>query len=446
MLSHDKYLACYDLRALAGANFPADSQPSERAKFMGLKITWKAIETLQFPAGKTEHVEWDSEIKGFGFRMRAGGKRTLVYQYSFAGRIHKMTLAAATAEAFKEGYNKLGVRSIAAKLEAEVRLGRNPAAEKQEARTKAANSFGAVAKLFLDHKQSKVRASTFANVERHVATNAKSLYPMPLSDVGRKDIARVLTSIRNRGRDIEANRTRSTLIDMFAWAMGEGLADANPVIGTNRTDEESRDRVLSAGELKLIWDHSGDSEFGKIIRLLMLTGCRAREISGLRWPEIDLQAATINLPKERVKNRKAFTIPLSPTAKAIVESVPRRAGRDLLFGKANCGPYDGWTVSRDLLDKRIEAAAGERLEPWVVHDIRRSVVTHMADLGILPHIIEACVNHQSGAKGGVAGIYNRSTYEPEKREAMERWATRLAVIVSGASNVVSGPWDSARSA
>jgi integrase len=420
---------------VGGRELPSRFPEFGKGEFMSLKITWKAIENLQIPPGKTEHVEWDSEIKGFGFRLRAGGKRTLIYQYSFAGRIHKMTIAAATAEAFKEGAGKLGARSIAAKLEAEVRLGRNPAAAKLEALTKAKNSFGAVAKLFLDHKRKQVRASTFANVERHVATNAKTLYPISLSDVGRKDIARVLTSIRNRGCDVEANRTRSTLIDLFSWAMGEGLADQNPCIGTNRTDEESRERVLSVDELKLIWDHSGESEFGKIIKLLMLTGCRAREISDLRWSEIDPAGATINLPKERVKNRKAFTVPLSPTVRAIVETVPRRAGRELLFGKA-AGPYDGWTVSRDLLDKRIEAAAAERLPHWVVHDIRRSVVTHMAELGILPHIIEACVNHQSGSKSGVAGIYNRSTYEPEKREAMERWATRLAVIVSGADNVV----------
>ena len=157
---------------------------------------------------------------------------------------------------------------------------------------------------------------------------------------------------------------------------------------------------------------------------MFYTACRASEIGGLRWSEIDGRLVT--LPKERCKNRRAFDLPLSEPALALLMDVQRREGRDLVFGR-RAGGFSGWSKAKLELD----AALG--IKAWRLRDIRRTVATGMAGIGVQPHIVEACLNHVSGSKAGVAGIYNRATYAPEKRAAFEQWATHISVLLAQAS-------------
>jgi integrase len=208
--------------------------------------------------------------------------------------------------------------------------------------------------------------------------------------------------------------------------MREGLVDANPVIGTGRREEVSRSRVLNEHELRIVWHALGDDEFSSIVRLLILTGQRREEIGGLRWPE--LVDGKIILPSERTKNKREHIIPLSEPAQAIVDAQPRRRDREYVFGRGIRG-FSGWSRSKARLDARVAEMIGHPLPGWTLHDIRRSCVTHMADLGGSPHIIEALINHISGHKHGVHGIYNRSTYEREKRIALQTWANHVLALV-----------------
>src|SRR5262249_20418732 len=206
-------------------------------------------------------------------------------------------------------------------------------------------------------------------------------------------------------------------------------------------------------ELALIWEHAGDDHFGSIIKLLMLTGQRANEIASLRWSELtttivpekrltdtiklpQFEARVIELPGARTKNKKPHLIPLAPTAAAILDSQTRRTNddgnlRDLIFGVGQ-GGFSGWTNCKNLLNERIAV----ELEHWTPHDLRRTVATLMNDrLGILPHVVEAVLNHVGGTKGGVAGIYNRAVYLRERVEALSLWDEHLASIVEGKNNI-----------
>ena len=208
--------------------------------------------------------------------------------------------------------------------------------------------------------------------------------------------------------------------------MGEGLVEANPVIGTNRSEETSRERVLDPAELRLIWNALRDDDTGAILKLLMLTGQRAGEIAGLRWSEIRDDA--IVLPGERTKNHRPHTVPLSQAARDIIAKQQRREGRDLIFGRA--GRYNGWSYGTAAINKRVAEVAGRSLPHWTPHDLRRSFATHASKLGIQPHIIEAILNHVSGFRAGVAGIYNNlNPYNAEKRTALALWADHLLAIV-----------------
>jgi integrase len=386
-----------------------------------MKLAAADIRKLSLKEGSAEAIFFDSDVPGFGIRLRAGGSKTFVFQYKLGSKQRRLTLGPVTA------LDLAKAREAAKDLYAQVRLGGDPAGEKAHARLKAGETFEAVASHYLRHQQAKLRPRSYAQVQRHLTLYARPLHRLGLERITKRDIAACVASIRTNSGLVTGNRARATISAFFTWAMGEGLAEANPVIGTNRSDEKSRERVLDATELHVIWNALRDDDTGAILKLLMLTGQRAGEIAGLRWSEIRDDA--IMLPGDRTKNHRPHTVPLSPAALDVIAKQPRREGRDLIFGRA--GRYNGWSYGTTALNKRITEVVGRSLPHWTPHDLRRSFATHAAGIGIQPHIIEACLNHVSGHKSGVAGIYNKATYEPEKRTALERWAEHLLAVVDG---------------
>jgi integrase len=230
---------------------------------------------------------------------------------------------------------------------------------------------------------------------------------------------------------------------VFNWAIGEGYdIPANPVTGTNKPlMAEPRNRVLSDAELRAIWHACKDDDYGQIVRLLMLTAQRRDEVGGMRWSEVAGNLWT--LPSIRTKNHREHILPLAPSALALIEAQPHCNDRDFIFGD---GPrrkggehrgFSGWSKAKAELDTRILAARrkddsdASPLPHWTLHDLRRTAATVMADrLAVLPHIVEAILNHVSGHRAGVAGVYNRARYEAEMREALDRWACEVSRIVA----------------
>jgi integrase len=392
-----------------------------------MRLTIAEIRNLGLKGGSAEAIVFDDDVPGFGVRIRAGGSKVFVFQYKTGAKQRRLTLGPVTALDLGKA------RDAARDLYAKVRLGGDPAGEKMQARLRAGETFEAIAALYLRHQEARLRPRSYVQVQRHLSLYARPLHRLGLEKITKRDIAACISSVRTDSGLVSGNRTRATLSALFSWAMGEGLVEANPVIGTNRGEEKSRERVLDFAELRLIWNATRDDDTGAILKLLMLTGQRAGEIAGLRWSEI--RDDVIVLPGERTKNRRPHTIPLSQAARDIITKQKRREGRDQLFGRA--GRYNGWHYGTAALNKRIAKIAGRSLPHWTPHDLRRSFATHAAGIGIQPHIIEACLNHVSGHKGGVAGIYNKATYEPEKRTALDRWAEHLLAIVEGRESNVA---------
>jgi integrase len=192
--------------------------------------------------------------------------------------------------------------------------------------------------------------------------------------------------------------------------------------------------VLTDAELVAIWKACGDDDFGRIIRLLILLAARRSEISGLSAAELDMERGTWTLPAARSKNKRPLLLSLPAPALDIINSVPRWAGRDQLFGARARSGFNGWDRGKRKLDEQL----GSTVKPWRIHDLRRSVATKMADIGVEPHVIEQILNHVSGHKAGPAGIYNRSSYERQVKAALARWSEHVLALVEGrASKVVA---------
>jgi integrase len=212
-------------------------------------------------------------------------------------------------------------------------------------------------------------------IDRYLSRYLRSLHGLQLAKIDRRTIAEWLSQIEAANGKASANRARTCLSAFFAWCMREGLADANPVIGTGRRVEASRSRVLSSNELRTVWSALTDDEFGAIVKLLILTGQRREEIGSLRWSEV--ADDKIVLPDERTKNKREHIIPLALPAQAILEGQPRHDGREYVFGRG-LGGFSGWSRCKARLDDRIAKIIGHPLPGWVLHDIRRSVVTASA--------------------------------------------------------------------
>jgi integrase len=372
---------------------------------------------------------WDADhreaVRGFGVR-RQRGNPFYVIKYRVFGRQRFVTIGPHGSpwtpdKARREARRLLGL----------VADGKDPQAEKIDARAKAADTIGKVADDYLKHARKKLKPRSYVETERHLCINWKPLHPVSVFHLRRRQVAQRLTEITTERSGVVAARARAALSAMFNWAIREGYdIPGNPVFGSNRPAEpKSRTRVLTDSELADIWRACGDDDYGRIIKLLTLTGQRRDEVGGMCWAEIDRDAKLWTIPGARTKNHREHIVPLSDTALALIEAHPPRKDRDHVFGNGK-GSYSGWSKSKIALDQRIAEAREKPLPDWRTHDIRRTVATVMADrLGVLPHICEAVLNHVSGHKAGVAGTYNRATYAAPMRDALQRWSDHVAAIV-----------------
>jgi integrase len=350
----------------------------------------------------------------------------------------------------------------------QVKLGKDPAVDKKQgiasARTaaigRAADSVEAVKDRFIKlHVAKKNRPSTLQQVERILDTEVLPVWKgKSIHDITKEDVLKLLDDIAE-DRPTLANRTLAIIRKWFNWMIDRNIIKTvSPCAGVKPpSGENPRERVLSTEEIKSLWHACNQVgvPFGPFVKLLLLTGQRRSEVAGMRWSEIDDSKRTWTLPGERTKNGVQHTIPLSAQAWTIINSLPRikdgdTAG-DYVMSTTGSSGIAGFSKAKRQLDKLTQLS-----KPWTYHDIRRSVVTHLAEgwpvsrpnvpghaqneqtkddqenFSVAPHVIEAVVNHISGHKTGVAGIYNRATYAVEKKAALEKWADRLDEIIKDA--------------
>ena len=394
-------------------------------------LNGRTAPALKCPPGSTETVYWSDDLAGFGLRCRASGARSWFVQYrTKAGETRKHTLGDPQTVPFSKARHEAG-RLIAA-----AKLGGDPAADARKA--KDAVTVSKLIDSYQAHQKLRMKPRSYKELSRHLGMHAKSLHSRRASQVAQRDVVGLLQGLAATS-PVTANRVRASLSAMFAWGMKAGLVSGNPIAATFKPAEERpRERVLTDDELALIWScTAGGADYDRIVRLLLLTGARREEIAGMGWSELirrDSGSVTWVLPAERSKNHLPHELALPPMAVALL-SEPRAdeggAPRELIFGEGK-GPFSGWSRCKSRLDERIAEANGRKAIPaWVLHDLRRTFVTRLNDLGVEPHVIEALVNHTSGrAKAGVAGVYNRSAYAAQKRAALTVWCDHIATLVS----------------
>ncbi len=386
------------------------------------ELTARFVQALK-PAQREEH--WDTIVRGLvlraGPRSRSwsvvytpeGGAKTR----QAIGEFPVMTLEAA--------------RRRAKEIIGQVATGADPA--EADRIDRAAMTVRDLAALFTEDSRAK---RTWADEKRILEVNVTPIIgAIKITTLHRRDVRDVVERIAKDGKLRMASRTLAVTRRMLNWAVEKDYLEANPVLSLKApAPDTKRDRVLGNGELAAFLRRLDDPKapiswnMRLIFRLLALTGQRVGEVCGMTLEEVDLDEAQWLIPAARTKNGLPHIVPLSKQALAIIK---------LAASQKNGGPL--FTVDTEPYESNAVSHALRRLYPkpnsvdWTPHDIRRTVATGMAGIKVAPHVVEAVLNHVSGHRAGVAGVYNRFSYADEKKAALELWADHVDTVFAKAA-------------
>jgi integrase len=420
-----------------------------------IALTDRSLQALR-PALDGRTVVWDALLPGLAVRVGRKGKRAFYAVKRRAGQTQPswvmlghypiMTLAQAREKAREALAALIDGEDPASLTEAKRRAGEE--AERQ----RRASTFAAVAEDFIRrHAMTKRSGKGTAGIVRHELIPV--LGEKPLAEITRRDVISLVEAILDRGADKPSPGTRrksggpyaarhalSALRKLCNWAVGRDLIAISPCDRVKAAEihgsPEARDRVLSDDEIRRVWAAADatDYPYGPLVKMLLLTGQRRDEIAAARWNEIDLENGLLTIGPGRMKAKAGHVVPLTPKAVEILAELPRFAAGDfVLSGQTGMKAFSGFSKAK----KRLDRAMGE-IAPFTLHDLRRTVRTRLAELGVTPFVGELVIGH---TQKGVHAVYDLHRYEDEKREALERWERRLLSIVDPepAVNVAAMP-------
>jgi integrase len=406
---------------------------------MSERLNDRRIAALPVPTAEERQRDyWDESQRGFGVRVSYGGKRAFVVRYRVVGRLRRLTLGPypdlSLAEARRKARLVLG----------DVARGTDPAEEKQVQREGL--RFKDLAKDYLEIAEKRHRRWT---EEKRIIE--KDLLPTLswrlLSDIKRREVRELVDGIaRKRNAPIMANRTLALLSRMFNFALDREWIDASPAVRIKEPGQErSRERVLSDIELRLLWErlvaiaatnegHDENSDKGAAVvtpataeafQVQLLTAQRPGEVWSMRWSDLDLESAWWVIPASVAKNGQPHRVPLLPEAIGILKTRQQRSGdgsRFVFENRSGAGSIAHRAKkAASILSRSLDFA-------FRAHDLRRTVATRMAETGVSRDHIARVLNHVEGGPAATR-VYDRYSYDAEKRAALERWSRRLAAIL-----------------
>jgi integrase len=425
------------------------------------KITTESVKTVPVPPeGKREHL-WDDTLKGFGVMVTPNGVRSFIVQYRIGGRgspTRRVTIgrwgSPWTAKTARDRASEIleQVRRKIDPFDAErAKLQQDKEAKaRAEAERRAAThlAFSAFADRFVTRYAKKEQPKTWRDTESVLRRDWKAEFrDRPLPSITAEEIVALLDKVQDERGDSAAIKAYKAGRVLFGWAKDKRQIADNPMRDLKPpATVGKRDRALSDAELLHVWNAAGALgwPFGPIVRLLILTGQRLREVAGMTRDELDLLKAEWLLPGARTKNGLPNLVALNDQAVDIIKALPAVASeKKLLFTTTGKTPVSGFSRVKARLDAMILAAmrkdAADRgdnpeavsLQQWQFHDLRRTLATGCQRLGVKLEVTEAVLHHISGSRGGLVGVYQVYDYRNEKKDAVAAWGRHVAGLISG---------------
>lgn len=413
---------------------------------MKVRLTDDVAAKLTVAEGKSDAILSDDRIPGFTIRAMSSGRKFWRLRYKIAGEQRRVILGefpgmtAAKARKAAEGYR--GQVSAGKDIWAEAQAERERRAREAEA---AAFTVAVLIDEWQADRLSGRSASYRAEAPKRLRIALGKYLKQPAASLDRTAAVQALTLAKRESGPVAANRIRAYARACFGWAVKRGSVPTNPFADVPVPAEEvARDRVLSDDELALVWvaAETLSPPFRALVKLLILTGQRRGEVAGMRWSELNLDGDTPHwtLPADRTKNGRAHDVPLSPEAVAVLAASPRIVGNDFVLSTGPKAAPSGFGKVKERLDAHIAKAMAQgngsegvaALAPWTLHDLRRTVATGLQRLGVRLEVTEAVLNHVSGTRTGIVGVYQRHQWTDEKRAALTAWAQHVNAIVTPA--------------
>ncbi len=399
--------------------------------------------------GERDQFIRDPELKGFGLKVTPGGTKTYFLEWRMGGRNTRK--GRHTIGRHGSPWTPDTARNEAKRVLGLVKNGVDPTAERTERHREAVElAFDDYADLFVERYAKRNQPRSWAATKRALHRDAKPvLHNRPLPQITRSEIVQLVERLSDRSPG-EARAAHKALRKLFRWAVQRGDIDRSPIADMEPpSPSASRDRVLSDVELAEVWYAACGLEapFGPIVRLLVTTGQRRNEVAAMRWSEVDFSNATWTIPAERAKNAKVHIVPLNALAMSALEEMRPQADKtvkadSLIFTTTGKTPPSGWSRAKQRIDaailaKREQAAAEMEADidsvtapaRWTLHDLRRTLATGLQRLGVRFEVTEAVLNHISGSRSGVAGIYQRHSWADEKRAALDAWGAHVERLI-----------------
>lgn len=385
---------------------------------MADQLTDTKIAAIKAPAaGRVEHKDGGpGYVQGLRVRVGTSGKKTWIVRARAGDKLINKKLGSYPT------MRLAAARTAAGKLlEAIERDGSTEAVER---------TFGAVVEAWLEKKRSDRKRNKSVDLQdRRLALHVLPKWrDRKIAEIKRSDVRDLVEGIEG---DVLPNRVLTVIRTVFRFALTRDWIEASPAEGIAKLkDETARDRFLDMSEAKRAWDAAGllGYPFGPYVRALLLTGQRRTEVASMRWSDVDLEACTWLLKAADTKGERAHLVPLSAPMKELLEGLPRLDESDFVFTNDGETHISGYAKGKSRLDTFI-TGRGDPLEPWTLHDLRRTVSSHMARLGISKDIRGRVLNH--AVQGVTERHYTPYDFAAEKRSALDRWATELMRIVSG---------------
>ena len=402
-------------------------------------LTDLAVKKIKPPAaGRAEH--WDAALPGFGLRVSSSGVKSWVLMTRVNGRQKRITLGR------YPGLRLDKARELARDNLYQASKGVDPTEEKRSRKAEAAaaakakqetgylpGSFGDVAERYIKRETPRLRRGwEVERIIRRELLGEKNAdwSDRPIDGLRKRDAIQATNALLDEGKPQAANLLARYIKRIFNWAVEQDELENSPFASMKPPAAlVSRDRVLTDGEVKAIWEGANDMgwRFGPFIQLLVVTGQRRNEVAGMRWTDLkDLdtpEKALWTIPRERAKSDRAHDVPLSPLAVEILDALPRSKSDFVFPATSGEGHISGYSKVKRRLDEKTEVTN------WRLHDFRRTMATGMARLGVAELVLAKVLNHSARAVAGITAVYDRHTYLDEKRHALNAWARKLESIV-----------------
>ena len=390
-----------------------------------MKFTDRQIKSLK--PKKTRYEVWEDNGKGFGVRVAPTGRKSFIFLYRFQGTSRRMTFGNYPETSLADAH------AAHAKSRQLLEQGNDPATVEQDAKEESRRS-PSIKRLAAEYigKYAKPRKRSWKEDERILNKDVVPRWgKRKAQDITRRDIILLLDEIVDRGALIQANRTLATIRKMYSFAMGRGILESSPCVAIPAPSKENRrDRVLNETEIKTFWNKLSTAKMEKYttlaLKLQLITAQRKGEVAGAEWVNFDLKDGWWTIPAEKSKNGFPHRVPLSSLAMETLNGLEELTGGSRWLFPS---PRDGQHIAETSVDHAVrENAEHFEVDHFTPHDLRRTAASMMTASGIQRLTVAKVLNH---VETGVTAVYDRHSYDKEKRQALETWERKLRGILTG---------------